>query len=73
MPVTRCRSTFSQIFDDLMSDCLKISGNPRVRLHIMATDNEALIAIATQLLEIAGWQWMRWQNNFFFPLRSILI
>lgn len=62
MPVTRCRSTFNQIFDDLMSDSLKISGNHEVRLHILATDNEA----ATQLLEIAGWQWMRWQNNVFF-------
>ena len=66
MPASRCHSAFDQIFDDLMSDCLKISGNPAVRLHILATDNEALIAIATQLLEIAGWRWMRWQNNVFF-------
>lgn len=66
MPASRCHSAFDQIFDDVMADSLKISGNPRIRLHILATDNEAFITIATQLLEIAGWRWVRWQNNVVF-------
>ena len=47
MPVTRRQSTFSQIFDDVMADSPIISGNPAVRPHILATDNE----VATQLLD----------------------
>ena len=70
MPVTRRQSTFSQIFDDVMADSPIISGNPAVRPHILATDNEA----ATQLLEIAVWRWVHWQNGVVFHYtQSILI
>ena len=62
MPVTRRQYTFGQIFDDVMADSPIISGNPAVRPHILATDNE----VATRLFLIAVWLWVHWQNDVVF-------